>query len=110
MQRPRRVVVHKVVVHKVVHKRVDIGDEEFGVEIDFEHELSDGFGIPSVVVGCPIESKFSEKYKGYDEYGDKIEGISFDDCESCPYFGGLGYGQEIICFYKKAYKKGGKHA
>jgi len=51
-----------------------------------------------VVVGCPIESKF-QKYKGYDEYGEEIEGISFDKCMNCPYFGGVSCEQEILCFY-----------
>lgn len=80
----------------VLHKKIN----EFDFEVDFEHELSDGFGIPSIVINCPLEKKF-EKYKGYDEYGEEVEGISFDECTNCSYFGGLGFGQEILCFYKK---------
>ena len=81
---------YRVVIHRKINK--------FETEIDFEHELSDGFGIPSIVVDCPLKRKF-KKYKGYDEYGDKVEGIDFDECMDCPYFGGLGFGQEILCFY-----------
>ena len=87
----KKMTPHRVVLYKKIN--------EFEVEVDFEHELSDGFGIPSIVINCPIEEKF-EKYKGYDEYGEEVEGISFDECIDCPYFGGLGSGQEILCFYK----------
>lgn len=86
-----RINPHRVVLHKKLN--------EFEVEIDFEYELSDGFGIPSIVIGCPIKDKF-EKFKGYDEYSEEVEGINFDECMNCPYFGGLGFGQEILCFYK----------
>jgi len=83
---------HRIVLHKKINK--------FETEVDFNHELSDGFGIPAIVVGCPIEERF-RKYRGYDEYGDKVRGISFDKCMNCCYFGGLGSGQEIICFFNK---------
>ena len=69
-------------------------------DIDYNHILSDGFGIPAVVISCPIESEF-EKYTGNDEYADKVEGISFDDCMDCEFFGGLGSGQEIDCIYER---------
>jgi hypothetical protein len=65
-------------------------------EIDYNHELSDGFGIPAIVVFCPLDSD-SDIYSGNDEFGDNVEGVSFDDCMSCEYFGGLGFGQEILC-------------
>lgn len=86
---------HRIVVHRKIN--------EFETEVDFEHELSDGFGIPAIVINCPLESKF-EKHKGYDEYGEEIEGINFDECMDCPYFGELGFGQEILCFYGKQEK------
>jgi len=82
---------HRIVMHKKINK--------FETEIDFSYILSDGYGIPSIVIDCPLEDKF-EKYKGYDEDGEKIRGISFDDCIECSYFGGLGFGQEINCFLK----------
>lgn len=82
---------HRIVIHKKINK--------FETEVHFSHMLSDGYGIPSVVIDCPLKSKF-EKYKGYDEYGNKIRGINFDDCIECSYFGGLGFGQEIYCFFK----------
>jgi hypothetical protein len=82
---------HRIVIHNKVN--------EFETEIDFGHVLSDGFGIPSVVIDCPLQSKF-EKHKGCDEYGEKIRGINFDDCMECSCFGGLGFGQEIYCFFK----------
>ena len=47
-------------------------------DIDYEHTLSDGFGIPAVVTGCPIEEV--DKYTGEDEYGEEVQGISFDEC------------------------------
>jgi len=83
---------HRIVVHRMIN--------EFEVEIDFNHELSDGFGIPAVVVACPLEVKL-KKYSGYDEYGNKVIGISFDECTNCSYFNGLGFGQEINCLYPK---------
>jgi len=95
----RKMQPHRVVLHKKIN--------EFETEIDFGHELSDGFGIPAVVINCPIEKKF-KKYKGFDEYGEKVEGISFDDCMDCPYFGGLGSGQEILCFYRNKLKNESK--
>ncbi len=68
-------------------------------DIDYEHALSDGFGIPAVVMGCPIEEEF-DKYMGDDEYGDEVQGISFDECMGCEFFDGFGFGQEIYCTYK----------
>ena len=69
-------------------------------DIDYGHVLSDGFGIPAVVVGCPMAKEF-DKYTGKDEYGDKVKGISFDDCTDCEFFQGFGLGQEIYCTYEK---------
>jgi hypothetical protein len=69
-------------------------------DIDYGHILSDGYGIPAVVVGCSLRKKFRE-YAGKDEYGDKVRGISFDDCIDCDFFEGFGSGQEIYCTYKK---------
>lgn len=65
-------------------------------DIDYRHVLSDGYGIPAVVVGCPMERKF-KKYAGKDEYGDKVKGVSFDGCIDCEFFEGFGLGQEIFC-------------
>jgi len=75
-------------------------------EIDYNHVLSDGYGIPAIVIGCPIERKFKEyagegEYAGEDEYGDEVKGIGFDDCTDCEFFEGFGFGQEIYCTYKK---------
>jgi len=72
-------------------------------DIDYGHILSDGYGIPAVVVGCPRERKF-KKYAGNDEYGDKVGGISFDDCSDCEFFQEFGFGQEIYCTYGKQSK------
>lgn len=83
---------YRVVLHKKINR--------FETEIDFDHEISDGFGIPSIVVGCPLERKF-RKYKGYNEYGEKVKGINFDECMDCEYFEGLGFGQEILCLYEE---------
>jgi hypothetical protein len=69
-------------------------------DVDYEHILSDGYGIPAVVVDCPLRKKF-RKYAGKDEYGDKVRGIGFDGCINCKFFGGFGFGQEIYCTYKK---------
>jgi len=69
-------------------------------DIDYGHVLSDGYGIPAVVVECPMARKF-KKYAGKDEYRDKVRGISFDDCIDCKFFEGFGFGQEIYCTYKK---------
>lgn len=91
----RKTQPHRVALHKKIN--------EFETEINFEHELSDGFSIPAVIINCPIEKKF-KKYRGFDGYGEKVEGINFDDCMNCPYFGGLGFGQEILCFYGKQEK------
>lgn len=66
------------------------------MEIDFKHPLSDGFGIPAVVVGCP-QAKQLDKYDGLDECGEKVVGISFDECCDCPYFDSLDFSQAIIC-------------
>jgi hypothetical protein len=77
--------------------RVTLWDED---EIDFEHELSDGFGIPALVIFCPLEDE-GEIYSGVDEFGDKVEGISFDDCMSCEHFDGFGFGQEIYCSFER---------
>ena len=71
--------------------------------IDYGHILSDGYGIPAVVVGCPLRGKF-RKYASKDEYGDKVRGISFDDCTECEFFEEFGFGQEIFCTYKKQSK------
>jgi len=68
-------------------------------DIDYGHSLSDGYGIPAVVVGCPIGKEF-EKYAGKDEYGDKAKGVSFDDCIDCEFFEGFGLGQGILCTYE----------
>jgi len=76
------------------------GNEGEGLEINYEHTLSDGFGIPAIVVGCPITEKFV-KYEGIDEYGYKVKGISFDDCTNCQFFEEFGFGQEIYCTYAK---------
>jgi hypothetical protein len=65
-------------------------------EIYFGHPLSDGFGIPAVVVKCPNERNFT-KHSGLTEYGDKVTGVSFDECSQCPYFLGLDFSQVIIC-------------
>jgi len=70
------------------------------MHIDYGHVLSDGYGIPAVVVGCPLQKRF-RKYTGKDEYGGKVKGISFDDCSDCEFFEGFGFGQEIYCIYKK---------
>ena len=69
-------------------------------DIDYGHLLSDGYGIPAVVIGCPMGRKF-RKYAGKDEYGDKVKGISFDDCTDCEFFEEFGFGQEIFCTYEK---------
>ncbi len=69
-------------------------------DIDYGHILSDGCGIPAVVVGCPMERQ-SKKYAGRDEYGNKVRGISFDDCIDCKFSEGFGFGQEIYCTYEK---------
>lgn len=69
-------------------------------DIDYGHILSDGYGIPAIVVGCPLQKKLG-KYAGKDEYGDKVKGISFDGCSDCESFEGFGFGQEIYCTYKK---------
>jgi len=69
-------------------------------DIDYSHVLSDGYGIPAVVIGCPTEKKL-KKYTGKDEYGDKVKGIAFDDCIDCEFFEGFGLGQEIFCTYGK---------
>ncbi|MBE9513157.1 MAG: hypothetical protein IMY77_03785 [Chloroflexi bacterium] len=82
---------------KEVPHRVTLWENE---DIDYNHVLSDGFGIPAVVISCPIESEFG-KYTGKDEYAEEVEGISFDDCMDCGFFGGFGLGQEIYCTYKK---------
>ena len=71
--------------------------------IDYGHILSDGYGIPAVVVGCPLGKEFG-KYVGKDEYGDKVKGISFDDCTDCEFFEEFGFGQEIFCTYEKQSK------
>ena len=71
--------------------------------IDYGHILSDGYGIPAVVIGCPTERKF-KKYTGKDEYGDKVRGVSFDDCTECEFFQEFGFGQEIYCTYEKQSK------
>lgn len=68
--------------------------------IDYSHVLSDGYGIPAIVIGCPQEKKF-EKFSGRNEDGDRVKGISFDDCIDCKFFRGFGLGQEIFCNYKK---------
>lgn len=83
-------------------KRVTLwkGNEAEGLEINYEHILSDGFGIPAIVRGCPIAKKFP-KYEGVDEYGNKVKGISFDDCSDCQFFEKFGFGQEIYCTYGK---------
>lgn len=73
-------------------------------EIDYRHPLSDGYGIPAVVINCPIENEFAI-HQGRDEYGDKIKGISFDECSECRYFDSFGFGQEIICWYKAGSRK-----
>jgi len=73
------------------------------IDIDYEHVLSDGYGIPAVVAGCPIGRKF-KKYAGKNEYGDKVKGISFDDCTDCEFFEEFGFGQEIFCTYEKKSK------
>jgi len=65
-------------------------------DIDYGHVLSDGYGIPAVVVGCLMGRKF-KKYTGKDEYGDKVKGISFDDCIGCKFFEGCGLGQGVFC-------------
>lgn len=70
------------------------------IHIDYGHVLSDGYGIPAVVVGCPLRKRF-RKYAGKDKYGGKVKGISFDDCIDCGFFEGFGFGQEIYCTYKK---------
>jgi len=81
--RPRRVTLWKL--------------NKFGeYEIDYNHELSDGFGIPAVVVGCPLEHSF-EIYSGIDECGDTVMGISFDECSCCPSFISLDLSQAIMC-------------
>jgi len=72
-------------------------------DIDYRHVLSDGYGIPAVVVGCPMTRKF-KKYAGKDEYRDKVRGISFDDCTDCEFFEEFGFGQEIFCAYEKQSK------
>lgn len=77
--------------------RVTLWENE---DIDYGHILSDGYGIPALVVGCPMEVEF-DRYTGKDEYGDEVEGISFDDCMNCEFFDGFGLGQEICCTYKK---------
>jgi len=69
-------------------------------DIDYGHVLSDGYGIPAVVVGCPLQRRFRE-YAGADEYRDKVKGIGFDDCIDCKFFQGFGFGQEIYCTYRK---------
>jgi hypothetical protein len=69
-------------------------------DIDYGHILSDGYGIPALVVGCPMANEF-EKHTGSDEYGDRVKGISFDDCINCEFFDGFGLGQEIYCTYRK---------
>jgi len=89
----------KTPYREVLYKKIN----RYETEIDFKHELSDGFGIPSIVVNCPLSRRF-KKYQGYDEYGNKIKGIDFDECMDCPYFNGLGYGQEIYCLYEKSKK------
>lgn len=71
--------------------------------IDYGHILSDGYGIPAVVIGCPLRKKF-RKYAGKDEYGDKVREISFDDCTECEFFEEFGFGQEIFCTYEKQSK------
>jgi len=68
------------------------------IQIDFTHCLSNGFGIPAVVINCPIEKNF-ELYKGLNEYGEYVEGINFDECSSCKYFDSFGFGQEIYCMH-----------
>ena len=71
--------------------------------IDYGHILSDGYGIPAVVTGCPIEKKFKQ-YTGRDEYGDKVRGMSFDGCTDFGFFEGFGLGQEIYCNYERSIK------
>ena len=80
----------------VLHEKVG----ECETEIFWGHELSDGFGIPSIVINCPSKRK-NKIYSGYDEYGDEVSGIDFDVCSDCKYFGELGFGQEIVCFHRK---------
>lgn len=75
-------------------------NEEGELEIDFNHPLSDGFGIPAIVIHCPIEAKF-KKYSGIAQYGNRVIGISFDKCaQSCSYFDSLDFSQAIICKYR----------
>lgn len=70
-----------------------------GMEINYSHPLSDGYGIPAIVVRCPIQPRFSN-HDGMDEYGCGVEGISFDECIGCCYFGGLDLSQAIMCRYQ----------
>ena len=76
--------------------RVTLWENE---DIDYGHVLSDGYGIPALALACPIAKTF-ERYVGKDEYGDMVEGISFDDCINCEFFQGFGLGQEIYCMYQ----------
>jgi len=71
-----------------------------GMEINYSHPLSDGYGIPAIVAGCPIQAMFST-HEGMDEYESRVEGISFDDCIDCAYFRGLDLSQAIMCEYRR---------
>jgi hypothetical protein len=75
-------------------------NKEGEMEINFKHSLSDGFGIPAIVVGCPNKKIFNE-HEGLDEYGSKVVGINFDECSECQYFDGLDFSQAIICKFMK---------
>ena len=86
----------------VLHKK----SNKLEMAIDWTHELSDGFGIPALVINCPLSKKFST-YRGNDEYGEEVKGISFDDCVDCSYFMQLGFGQEINCLFRVKQKKRG---
>lgn len=68
-------------------------------DVDYQHVLSDGFGIPAIVTSCPNGKKF-KKYGGKDEDGERVKGIDFDECMECDYFQGLGFGDEIYCAHK----------
>ena len=86
-------------------ERVTLWRENEGgeLEIDFKHPLSDGFGIPAVVINCPIETRF-KVYAGIDQYGNKVRGVSFDECaQSCCCFDCLDFSQAIICRYGRQY-------